>query len=420
MPKHQEETGNVNVPPLGRWDWDDETQTLEFVSLNPTAEDLLKKGRKTKVNFNDLNLRPDRLAQVSTLNDRRRQITRKSLSPSYLNAHRFSEKQGQRANVTIEDVKRKSKEVDEFLSALLLYLSCYFNHKSLENAPKSLMVEQSITEQQVTLESLAKVELAQKKLAVCYSSLIMGVGIEQHHHMACGKSRMSSSHRDRQLYECLYSFSCYVAWVTFDRTDLRCIEEEVGSLLRSDAFNPALRDRTGTLAPDGSAKDRLSTLRQRRSQRRPGLSSIVTQRTPVMVSMLPSPKEQSPHLFDGGRPRRQTPPQAKLCDTAALTEELNQQLANVSIGILGKPLREFSYTTLTPSGAKKQDSDEGDKEGNEDDDDDTDDDPGAHVPSSKASFRGPKSMAVDRRGGTSRTDTGVSRATTEAMFSDTE
>lgn len=48
-----------------------------------------------------------------------------------------------------------------------------------------------------------------------------------------------------------------------------------------------------------------------------------------MVSLLPSPKEQSPHLFVRSPARRQSPLQAELCDTKALTEKLNQQLASV-------------------------------------------------------------------------------------------
>lgn len=48
--------------------------------------------------------------------------------------------------------------------------------------------DQSITDKQVMAETLAKVELAQKQLAFCYSSLILGLGLSQQHHMACGRS----------------------------------------------------------------------------------------------------------------------------------------------------------------------------------------------------------------------------------------
>lgn len=71
------------------------------------------------------------------------------------------------------------------------------------------------------------------------------------------------------------------------------------------------------------------TFPPRTSQRRPALSGTVTQRSPLMVSLLPSPKERSPHLFDGGRAGKQNPLQPERRDTKALTEELHQLLASV-------------------------------------------------------------------------------------------
>lgn len=37
-------------------------------------------------------------------------------------------------------------------------------------------------------EASARVQLAQKQLAYCYSSLVLGLGLSQEHHMACGRS----------------------------------------------------------------------------------------------------------------------------------------------------------------------------------------------------------------------------------------
>ncbi|KAK9526620.1 hypothetical protein VZT92_015306 [Zoarces viviparus] len=155
-------------------------------------------------------------------------------------------------------------------------------------------------------------------------------------------------------------------WVTLGRKDLKDIQEEV---LCSDTFNTAVRKRSDGdsgmtfAAVNGSVKTGAadpkevgceSTLKRRTPQRRPALSSVVNQRSPLMVSLLPSPKEQSPHLFPGSRARRRSPPlQAERCDTEALTEELNQQLASGSFGILGKPLRQFSRSTLIPYGEEK-------------------------------------------------------------------
>lgn len=84
-----------------------------------------------------------------------------------------------------------------------------------------------------------------------------------------------------------------------------------------------------------------------------------------------------------------------------------------SFGILGKPLSQFSCTTLMPQGANTED---------EEDDEDDDEEGSVHVGSSKTSSM-PKraaSTAVDKRGSASRANTGVSRATTEGVSSDTE
>ena len=71
------------------------------------------------------------------------------------------------------------------------------------------------------------------------------------------------------------------------------------------------------------------TFPPRMPQRRPALSSIVNQRSPLMMSLLPSPKERSPHLFLGNQAGGQSPLQAGPCDTKVLMEELNQQLATL-------------------------------------------------------------------------------------------
>ncbi|XP_070703177.1 protein phosphatase 1 regulatory subunit 36 [Pempheris klunzingeri] len=291
-----------------------------------------------------------------------------------------------------------------------------------------------ITEHQMIAEALAKKEIAQKKLAVCYFSLIMGLEINQHQHMSYHKGRKSSNSTEWLLHACLYSFFCYVAWVTFGRKDLRDIQEEVGRLLYSDTFNAAVTNRTngdsGMIfsAVDGSAKmgeadpkemGRNSTFKHRKSPRRPALGSIVNQRSPLMVCLLPSPKERSPHLFLGSRARRQTPLQADHCDAEALTEELNQQLASVSFGILGKPLREFSHSTLIPCGEQKRDEDN-DHEPGSDVNNNSEDHPGIRARGSRSSLMGPKLTGLARNGSTTHLNTRNFASTTEAVTSDTE
>ncbi|XP_040909676.1 protein phosphatase 1 regulatory subunit 36 isoform X2 [Toxotes jaculatrix] len=277
MLKYSEETRNVSVPPRGRWVWSDESQTVEFVSSSPAEEDVLGKRGQTHATFSDVQRRAEWLAEICTPSRRGRQNITESLSPAHLNTYRSSVMKRRGDYVTVGDVKQvavsllqenyslpipfcflavlKTKELDEVLTSLLLYLSCFFEHKSVENKPKPVMAVDTITEHQV----MAKMKIAEKKLAVSYFTLIMDLEIKRNEHTAYRKGCMSNS-TEWLLHACLYSFFCYVAWVTFGRKDLRDIQEEVGRLLYSDTFNTAVRNRTDghsgmtPTARNGSAK----------------------------------------------------------------------------------------------------------------------------------------------------------------------
>ncbi|XP_074542755.1 protein phosphatase 1 regulatory subunit 36 isoform X2 [Halichoeres trimaculatus] len=369
MRKYNEEKINVNVPPPGRWLWNNEAETLEFVSSSPAEKGVTRERKQRNDTFRELRVRAEWLAGVCALNHRGRQSTRKSLSPAHLSAYRSSVMKREGTQVTLDDVKQvavhllqenyllpipfsflallKGKELDGVLTCLLLYLSCFFDQKYLENKSTSQMLD-IITERQMMAKALAKKEISQKKLAVNYFSLIMDLEIEQH---------------QRSSY-------C--------KKDMKDIQEEVGRLFYSDTFNTAVRSRadgdpeTTSAVGDGSVKTgetdpeetgsncsfQQRQVEKRSFQKLPSLNSIANQRSPLLVSLLPSPKELSLHLFHSRRARRQSPLPVEHCDTTSLTEELDQQLADVSFGILGKPLSHFSRSTLIPLGEQQNDSDE--------------------------------------------------------------
>lgn len=56
----------------------------------------------------------------------------------------------------------------------------------------------------------------------------------------CSK-RVSDTHRDRGVYETMYTHCCFVVWITFRRKTFDVIKKEMGTILRSDTFNPAIR-----------------------------------------------------------------------------------------------------------------------------------------------------------------------------------
>ncbi|KAK6481462.1 protein phosphatase 1 regulatory subunit 36-like [Huso huso] len=422
----------------GRWQWDEETQTLQFFSFSQSI-DTKDKRKKKAINFQETgSKRADRLPGSPPVTTRgfggaRIPVDKKMMGNAQgimRGSPRLGLKQGQREHITVEDVKSvafnllqeneslsiplcfttvmRSQQLNNFLSALLLYVSCYFEKEALERKPKPLMSEQSVTERKAVAEACAKVEIARKQLALKYSILVLGLGMSQQHHMACGKSRVSSTYKDRQLFECLYNFCAYVAWVTFRRKDLKGIQEEVGRLLRSDTFNPAIRVRQ---ASEEQSKKKSTVKgkvcppeRRKRNPKRPAIKSIINQRSPVIVSLLPSPKEKSQYLF---KPHRLDQDKTiDSCDIEALVDELSAALSS-NFGIIGEPLSQYSMQTLVPCGAEPEDEEEDEQESKL---------------TSKMSLgsRGLSSSQNDSQGNVSRPRTVVSRTTTEGFCSDTE
>ena len=96
-------------------------------------------------------------------------------------------------------------------------------------------------------------------------------------------------------------------------------------------------------------------------------------------------------------------------------------LSHISFGILGKPLRQFSRSTLIPYGDPKNKRDEDDDhEPGSDVNPKNEDNRGIHVRGSRSSLMGPKSPALDRYGSPTHINSRNSAATVEAVTSDTE
>ncbi|KAM4665684.1 protein phosphatase 1 regulatory subunit 36 isoform 2-T5 [Amazona ochrocephala] len=141
------------------------------------------------------------------------------------------------------EVVMGNKKLDDFLMALLFYISFYLEKIALEKRYRSLtltMISFEKTEMDNVLEKLA---MSRIHLARLYCNLMLG------RHMAQQSSRKEkpSLQRDRSYSEGLYNFSSYVTWLVFRRKHFQVIREEIGRLLFSDVFNPALRGKKNTV-----------------------------------------------------------------------------------------------------------------------------------------------------------------------------
>ncbi|XP_053331244.1 protein phosphatase 1 regulatory subunit 36 [Spea bombifrons] len=415
-------------PVAGRWYWKEDTQTLELSSNNAAAADARERVRKGRtIQFTDTGNRPPARAPSHYLRTAAGTKSPERTFPDpILRSPRHAGKT-ERDRVTLEDVKNvalnllqeeerhciesfsaavRTRQLDDFLVALLCYLSCFLEKHYLERKPKSLVPKPSILEQKEMMDALTRTDLALKHFARIYCVLVLGEGATHRHHMACGKSKASTTKRDRVFYECLYSFCIYVAWVAFRRKELSLIQEEVGRLLRSNTFNPALRikhapeEPARNLSVDRKKPRKSATyaVNRRENPRPSAIKSIITQRSPVLVSLMPSPKERAQYLFR----QHELHPSGRfaLADIGTWLET-SPGLIPPRIGILGEPLKYFNPHSLIPLGAEEEEEE----------------DPGTRGKSSSGSFH---TRGLSSRPGTGRRSTVISRATTVATYSDTD
>ncbi|XP_025027195.1 protein phosphatase 1 regulatory subunit 36 isoform X3 [Python bivittatus] len=316
----------------GLWYWKEDTRTLEFACAQPKEEpkETKEKNKKGKtIHFQELGAKP---LERPSHNFFRNLFTlhaspREDKSPRPI-------KRAQSELITLEDVKyaalflaheddylnvpsfslvMRCKQLDDFLMALLYYFSFYLEKITLEMKPKSFM----------------------------------------------GK-KISSTQKDREFFECLYTFSSYVAFVTFRQKNLKEIQQEVGRLLRSNIFNPALRERTKSneIKTDITKELKKVTFAFRKSTdvKQPAIRRIMDQRSPVLSTLLPMAKDSAQYLFQDHylHPSKIAPSYSP-----EVLPELSSVVSPSKIGIIGSPRNKFVPHTLLPIGNVEDEKEDG-------------------------------------------------------------
>jgi len=257
----------------------------------------------------------------------------------------------------------KNNHIDGLLCSLLSYFDLYFGKTMLENKPKDFSAGQSLSDQKAYDHIVKRIEVSQKKLSEEYCCLVLGLNEESQHHLCRGKQRKSQTIKDRFFYENLYSFCCQVIWITFRRTDIDLIQKELGRLFRSDTFSPHGRQQnTNDFRLASELKnEEMSSIKlapsSARTNRRPAIQSIINQRSPVLVALLPNSKDASAWLLD----RRKAIP---LVNSSKPEEQKEDCVENENgneinnVGIIGEQMAGFNPFTLAPFGEDDEEENE--------------------------------------------------------------
>ncbi|KAM9239166.1 LOW QUALITY PROTEIN: protein phosphatase 1 regulatory subunit 36 [Leptosomus discolor] len=330
--------------------WKDETNTLEFASSNPAAEE---NPKEENIHFQEM--------RVKTLKSIFRDDCSVTLPEKQLGdkekLHKLS-KWVQHEYVTLDDVKSENEKLDEFFMALLFYLSFYLEKIALEKKCRSLNLTMIFLEKKEMDDVLAKLAATRIHLAKVYCNLILGQGMAQQHPMPSGK-RKASLQKDRSFFEGFYNFCSYVTWLVFRRKHFQVIREAIGRILCSDVFNPA-RDRNnvdlqklrGRTAHANTV--RLPCPRKVHAKHR-SINSMVHQCSPVLSMLLPLPKDSTQYLSQNHYCRGRDP-QPCMCDGLPGFSELFA----TKVGITGTHCSELK--SFMPDGTMEEEEEEEEEE----------------------------------------------------------
>lgn len=184
-----------------------------------------------------------------------------------------------------------------------------------------------------------------------------------------------------------YTLSVPLWWITFKRKDYEAVRKEVGRMLRSNTFNPAIRvknapeEKETDKKEEGGKKEiqvekKLTPAEYRRLHpKRPAIKSIIHQRSPAVVAILPSPKEEAHWLFKRNRPLSPNSlgkvgheDEDNVNEPDLEKSGLVSDKKNFKVGIIGEPLSQYNAITLSPIGAENEDEENDGEEGEKQED----------------------------------------------------
>ncbi|CAK8696828.1 unnamed protein product [Clavelina lepadiformis] len=412
----------VSIPiHKGHYEWNSQANILEFVS--DFGMDGIDRKKRSRGNFGVIHL-PNFLKDRATPSKSMHGLLTSSGGNPGANGrlvgrgtgHRTSPRLGvfrnDNSNVTLYDVKSvalshlesereilkvspyfrelfDTNQFDKFLITLLQYFNYFIEGIEQQKRPhKTSYLEPSKAEIQAMLDIQKQLAVTKKHLGQAYCVLLLGIGLEKQHHMGCGKQRVSSTHRDKKMYEDLYEFCTILIWITFRRREYARIRMEVGDMLRSSIYNPAIR-RTRHESSDSEANKsskqyirdpskpiaerveellsvklpqvkKLTPAQHRRQYgRRPAIMKAIHQRSSAVVSLLPLPHEEAEHLFKSAikMQNEQKGQSANKPDlkSESLPQEDFYPLENIRVGIIGEPMDLFNPENLLPKNMDNED-----------------------------------------------------------------
>ncbi|UJR26577.1 hypothetical protein I4U23_007897 [Adineta vaga] len=283
-------------------------------------------------------------------------------------------------------------ELEDFFLHLINYFYWYFEYLESQVMSNPFCVELNREERDRIANAKGHLDTALLFVAQKYSNIVLGTGLKQFHHFYWIEGyddtdplskkreiipytgRVSRTLIDRGYAELLMIFATFVVWITYERKDFEGIQTEIGRIIRTNSFpNPtysttqirtrSTRKTSNDLISNGNNENSSNNLTNSerkgipptnktiRLQKTIATADIATynrshptngskqsfrrllnQRSPVLVTLLPTAQDQSAELFSRRNKRDNQSTQK-----GKVVHEDEFQILH-QVGVLGQPI----------------------------------------------------------------------------------
>ncbi|CAF2978897.1 unnamed protein product [Rotaria sp. Silwood2] len=287
----------------------------------------------------------------------------------------------------------KRPELEDFFLHLINYFYWYFEYNESQVVTNPLCVEFNYEERDRISNAEGHMNTALLFVAQKYSNIVLGTGLKQFHHfywiegldgdpltkkrdIIPYSGRVSRTLIDRGYAELLIIFATIVIRITFEKKQREVIEAEIGRIIRTNAFpnptyssiqirtrstrtatsdyttsrnseNPSshmMSERKGTggsqrsirsqktIATASTDMSHTSNGSNKSGTKRQPFQRLLTQRSPIVVTLLPTARDQSAWLFSRRHGKNDTRPKSP-----NMISEKEFQIRH-DVGVLGQPI----------------------------------------------------------------------------------
>ncbi|CAL8102175.1 unnamed protein product [Calicophoron daubneyi] len=318
------ENFKFSVPSTGKYEWDEETNSIVFKRFSSYEKSSIVKMRaliQTVSKAKNKQQAPKEKKKGVVAFEDVKKVALSRLKASGMNLHysrNFSR-------------LTRSTEMDTLILSFAKYFATFFEiltfNETFKNGP--LLPSRIQLDRQEQRREL--VELLRAHLARDYADFLLlerQIYMESQHVMYKPLDPENEARNDQQLFEAMHWFLVFCVWIIFSRKRFKEICNEIGWFTRSDSFNSVGRRGSNYFRKRSSSSQSLENLYATHLP----MATSQKQRSPASRLLIPESRDNAPYLFH--KMNKADMDNYRLKQISDI-EQLSSQIGPKKYGILG-------------------------------------------------------------------------------------